>query len=246
MTILPRTGPFSASCALDRTSWYHRGKSSAWGVSTFAIGRGWYRPPGAAPSAGAGGDRERGGGPADLVERAVVQLVAQRRLARGAAVGVVVAVVRPRQGQLAVVDRGVDQRGRHRAGDPRGRLAQRADQDRLALVDRPHLHGVLGAVGPVGAHRVDHRLLGAVTVEIAVVDVVVDLEARQAAEVEQAALPAVDRDAPGRCDAEPVRARRARLGEGGEVDVADGVVDRGRRGGTGTGGAFGAPPQRDE
>src|SRR5262245_5711256 len=44
MTIVPRTGPFSASCALARTSWYQRGKSSACAVSTFAIGLGWYRP----------------------------------------------------------------------------------------------------------------------------------------------------------------------------------------------------------
>src|SRR3954454_16529509 len=34
MTIVPRTGPFSASCALARTSWYQRGKSWAWGVRT--------------------------------------------------------------------------------------------------------------------------------------------------------------------------------------------------------------------
>src|SRR5947207_701363 len=37
MTIVPRTGPFSASSALATTSWYQRGKSSAWGVSTPAI-----------------------------------------------------------------------------------------------------------------------------------------------------------------------------------------------------------------
>jgi hypothetical protein len=29
ITIVPRTGPFSASSALARTSWYQRGKSSA-------------------------------------------------------------------------------------------------------------------------------------------------------------------------------------------------------------------------
>src|SRR4051812_2451376 len=39
MTIVPRTGPFSASCALATTSWYQRGKSSACGVSTRAIAR---------------------------------------------------------------------------------------------------------------------------------------------------------------------------------------------------------------
>ena len=32
MTIVPRTGPLSASSALATTSWYQRGKSSAWGV----------------------------------------------------------------------------------------------------------------------------------------------------------------------------------------------------------------------
>src|SRR6478735_3663462 len=34
MTIVPRTGPLSASSALATTSWYQRGKSSDWGVST--------------------------------------------------------------------------------------------------------------------------------------------------------------------------------------------------------------------
>src|ERR671919_335401 len=43
MTIVPRTGPLSASSALATTSWYQRGKSSAWAVSTFAIGDGAYR-----------------------------------------------------------------------------------------------------------------------------------------------------------------------------------------------------------
>ena len=39
MTIVPRTGPFSASSALATTSWYQRGKSSACGVKAgFAIG----------------------------------------------------------------------------------------------------------------------------------------------------------------------------------------------------------------
>src|SRR6478736_3655082 len=34
MTIVPRTGPLSASSALFTTSWYQRGKSSLCGVST--------------------------------------------------------------------------------------------------------------------------------------------------------------------------------------------------------------------
>src|SRR3954454_5760875 len=37
ITIVPRTGPFSASSALATTSWYQRGKSVAWGVSTGAL-----------------------------------------------------------------------------------------------------------------------------------------------------------------------------------------------------------------
>ena len=35
--MVPRTGPFSASCAFWRMSWYQRGKSSARGVSTGAL-----------------------------------------------------------------------------------------------------------------------------------------------------------------------------------------------------------------
>src|SRR5262245_49192152 len=38
MTMVPRTGPLSASSAFASTSWYQRGKSSARGVSTRAIG----------------------------------------------------------------------------------------------------------------------------------------------------------------------------------------------------------------
>src|SRR4051794_7014957 len=37
MTIVPRTGPLSASSALARTSWYQRGKSSACGVRIGAL-----------------------------------------------------------------------------------------------------------------------------------------------------------------------------------------------------------------
>ena len=37
MTIVPRTGPFSASSALARTSWYQRGKSVSWGVRTLCL-----------------------------------------------------------------------------------------------------------------------------------------------------------------------------------------------------------------
>src|SRR5262245_20460062 len=46
MTIVPRTGPLSASSALLRTSWYQRGKSSARGVRTGGRGmtRGYRRP----------------------------------------------------------------------------------------------------------------------------------------------------------------------------------------------------------
>ncbi len=34
ITMVPRTGPLSASSALATTSWYQRGKFSDWGVST--------------------------------------------------------------------------------------------------------------------------------------------------------------------------------------------------------------------
>src|SRR5690606_10990261 len=34
MTIVPRTGPLSASAAFSRTSWYQRGLSSFWDAST--------------------------------------------------------------------------------------------------------------------------------------------------------------------------------------------------------------------
>src|SRR3954469_7027142 len=37
MTMVPRTGPLSASSAFAITSWYQRGKSSARGVSTRAM-----------------------------------------------------------------------------------------------------------------------------------------------------------------------------------------------------------------
>src|SRR5437764_15030400 len=37
ITMVPRTGPLSASSALVTRSWYQRGKSSAWGVSTGAF-----------------------------------------------------------------------------------------------------------------------------------------------------------------------------------------------------------------
>src|SRR3954469_1870138 len=40
MTIVPRTGPLSASSALATTSWYQRGKSVAWGVRTGAFAMG--------------------------------------------------------------------------------------------------------------------------------------------------------------------------------------------------------------
>src|SRR5687768_5208797 len=63
MTIVPRTGPLSASSALVMMSWYQRGKSSAWGVSTGALAMGadataapsGPRPP-SRPPAGADAD----------------------------------------------------------------------------------------------------------------------------------------------------------------------------------------------
>lgn len=38
ITMVPRTGPLSASSALVIRSWYQRGKSSVWGVSTGVLG----------------------------------------------------------------------------------------------------------------------------------------------------------------------------------------------------------------
>jgi hypothetical protein len=42
MTMVPRTGPLSASSAFASTSWYQRGKSSACAVRTFAMTVRWY------------------------------------------------------------------------------------------------------------------------------------------------------------------------------------------------------------
>src|SRR5437763_6517399 len=57
MTIVPRTGPFSASSALATTSWYHWGKFSAWQVSTlvFALDERGYWPSLASPRVVAAG-----------------------------------------------------------------------------------------------------------------------------------------------------------------------------------------------
>src|SRR5687767_3026877 len=47
MTIVPRTGPLSASSALATTSWYHLGKSSDFDVNTaLAMGGRGYRDRG--------------------------------------------------------------------------------------------------------------------------------------------------------------------------------------------------------
>src|ERR671911_2950817 len=107
MTIVPRTGPLSASSALASTSWYQRGKSSACAVSTFAIGDGSYRPArflpdrvaagsGSGPGPGRSGDR-----PADAVEGVAIDLVRHHGLLAGAAVGVVIGVMRPGDLDLA-------------------------------------------------------------------------------------------------------------------------------------------------
>ena len=48
ITMVPRTGPLSASSALLIRSWYQRGKSSAWGVRTGALAMGAMVRPAAA------------------------------------------------------------------------------------------------------------------------------------------------------------------------------------------------------
>src|SRR4051812_30556319 len=61
MTIVPRTGPLSASSAFSRTSWYQRGKSSDWEartlgrralvtLATVSMHRRWRLPAGAGPA----------------------------------------------------------------------------------------------------------------------------------------------------------------------------------------------------
>src|SRR3954464_12993689 len=66
ITMVPRTGPLSASSALATTSWYQRGKSSDCGVSTGAMGGRWYKgPPDGPPGIGDGRPRPaslQGGG----------------------------------------------------------------------------------------------------------------------------------------------------------------------------------------
>src|ERR687898_1687536 len=133
MTIVPRTGPLSASSALASTSWYQRGKSSACAVSTFAIGDGSYRPArflpervaaGSDSGPGPGGTRDR---PADAIEGAAVELVGHHCLLARAAVGGVVGVMGPRDLDLAAGHREVDHRGGKRAGHRRRRLAHARD-----------------------------------------------------------------------------------------------------------------------
>src|SRR5438270_994319 len=75
MTIVPRTGPLSASSALATTSWYHRGKSSDCDVNTpLAMGGRGYRGTGEGPCpflTGPDGLPPRRGGPDGAVQLAV-------------------------------------------------------------------------------------------------------------------------------------------------------------------------------
>src|SRR5271168_463692 len=73
MTMVPRTGPFSASSARATTSWYHRGKSSDRAVTAPFLGRGGpgasvgsamaQTKPGPTPARSAGGQRGGRHGP---------------------------------------------------------------------------------------------------------------------------------------------------------------------------------------
>src|SRR5262245_13622744 len=94
MTMVPRAGPFSASSAFATTSWYQRGKSSPWGVSTGALamaaegtgdplpGRGYVSspllapdPPGMGGGSGARSAGSAGGRPGDAGEAGEVGVV---------------------------------------------------------------------------------------------------------------------------------------------------------------------------
>src|ERR687898_372761 len=182
MTIVPRTGPLSASSALASTSWYQRGKSSACAVSTFAIGDGSYRPARFLPervAAGSGSGPRPGGTrdrPADAVEGAAVELVGHHCLLARAAVGVVVGVMGPRDLDLAaavavdiaVRDVGIDLDPRkppeveHGAAAPLDGDARRRGEPQAVVAHcarRRHLGEVdrPDVVGPGGGVAVDRR-----------------------------------------------------------------------------------------
>src|SRR5918994_3008703 len=168
MTIVPRTGPLSASSALASTSWYQRGKSSACAVSTFAIDDGSYRPArflpegvaagsGSGPGPGGAGDR-----PADAVEGAAVELVGHHGLLAGAAVGVVVGVMRPGDLDLPARHREIGDRGGQRAGHRCRGLAHARDMHDPAGREPPNVNCVFRSVGAVGADDVHHGLVAAV------------------------------------------------------------------------------------
>ena len=82
--MVPRTGPLSASSALATTSWYQRGKSSAWGVSTLCLAIGLLRVVGGTPdgqrrcTASRARSKRRSRPAPVLVPAAVVPLVARQ------------------------------------------------------------------------------------------------------------------------------------------------------------------------
>src|SRR5262245_3017791 len=250
MTIVPRTGPLSASSAFATTSWYQRGKSSACAVSTFAIGDGSYTRLPLPRPLGPRSDRPRpasggaaGDGAADPVERAAVELVGHGRQLAGAAVGIAAGVPRPRDLDPPALDGNVVDRREQRAGNRAGRLGQARHMDRAPAALRPYAHGVLGAVGAVAADHVHHGLVVTVAVEVAVGDVGVDLEAGVAADVEDRAAAVGDRDGGRRREAEALGAGGPGRRHLSEVDGADvGPRVGGPRRRRGRGGGLRRPP----
>src|ERR1700694_2827773 len=71
MTIVPRTGPFSASSARAITSWYHRGKSAAREVRGLGLAM-WLRMLEAAGTPGERRAGEHGVGPSQNGRRGAV------------------------------------------------------------------------------------------------------------------------------------------------------------------------------
>src|SRR4051812_41719861 len=103
MTMVPRTGPFSASSALATTSWYQRGKSVAWGVRTGALAMIPNLEAGRGPGRGGGREHGVGSGQRPLGELGDPPGGGERREGHSAEVGG--AEVRRRERQIRWVGR---------------------------------------------------------------------------------------------------------------------------------------------